>query len=146
MATTQRPVSGWAVGWTVFAAVLLMLAGVFQFFAGLTALLGDDILVVGEEYVFQFDLTTWGWIHVAVAVVLFLTGLGLFAGNTLARVIGVIVAALAMIVNFAWLPWYPIWGVIMIAVSAAVIWALTVHGRDVATAVSEERQQSYEYR
>lgn len=146
MATTQRPVSGWAVGWTVFAAVLLMLAGVFQFFAGLTALLGDDILVVGEEYVFQFDLTTWGWIHIAVAVVLFLTGLGLFAGNTLARVIGVIVAALAMIVNFAWLPWYPIWGVIMIAVSAAVIWALTVHGRDVATAVSEERQQSYEYR
>ena len=146
MATTQRPVSGWAVGWTVFAAVLLMLAGVFQFFAGLTALLGDDILVVGEEYVFQFDLTTWGWIHIAVAVVLFLTGLGLFAGNTLARVIGVIVAALAMIVNFAWLPWYPFGGVIMIAVSAAVIWALTVHGRDVATAVSEERQQSYEYR
>ena len=67
-------------------------------------------------------------------------------GGASASGIGVIVAALAMIVNFAWLPWYPIWAIVMIAVSAAVIWALTVHGRDVATAVSEERQQSYEYR
>lgn len=129
--TTQRQVSAWAVGWTIFAAVMLMLLGIFQFFAGLAALLKDDILVLGEEYVFRFNLTAWGWIHVIVAIILFIAGLGVLTGNVLARIVGVLVAGAAMIVNFAWLPWYPLWGIVMIIVSGAVIWALTVHGRDI---------------
>ena len=87
----------------------------------------------GEEYVFQFDVRTWGWVHVFVGLVILAAALALFTGATWARVIGVVVAAVAMLVGFAWLPWYPLWAILFIVTSASVIWALTAHGRDIAT-------------
>lgn len=128
---TQRPVSGWAIGWTTFAATMLMIVSIFQAIVGLAAVLEDELFVLTEDYVLKYDLTTWGWIHLGMAVVLFLTGLGLLRAAMWARVIGVIVAGLSMIVNFAYVPWYPVWSVIMIIANMFVIWALTVHGRDV---------------
>jgi hypothetical protein len=139
---TQRPVSGWAIGWTTFAAIMLVIVGIFQGIAGLAALLEDEVYVLGEEYIFKFDLTTWGWVHLIIAVVLFATGLGLFSGAMWARVIGVMVAGLSMIVNFAYLPWYPIWSIVMITVNIFVIWALTVHGRDVIAEAEPERMEA----
>ena len=62
------------------------------------------------------------------------SGVGIMVGNVLARTVGVIAAALSCVINFAWLPYQPVWGSIMIAVSVAVIWALTVHGRDITAA------------
>src|SRR5690606_30673172 len=131
MSTEQRPVSDWAVGWTMFAAIMLMTVGIFQGIAGLAAILEDEVFTLTEDYVLKFDLTTWGWAHLVLAVVLFLAGLGLFSGSVLARTVGVVVAALSMIANFAYQPWYPVWSIIMIVVNISVIWALTVHGRDV---------------
>lgn len=139
---TQRPVSGWAIGWTTFAATMLVIVGIFQGIAGLAALLEDEVFVLGDEYVFKFDLTTWGWVHLIIAVVLFVTGLGLFRGAMWARVIGVMVAGLSMIVNFAYLPWYPVWSIVMITVNIFVIWALTVHGRDVIAEAEPERLEA----
>jgi hypothetical protein len=40
-------------------------------------------------------------------------------------------ATVSGLVGFAWLPYFPVWGVIFIAGAVAVIWALTVHGRDI---------------
>ena len=87
--------------------------------------------MIGQEWVFEFDITAWGWIHIILGIVLLLSGAGIFSGNVLARTVGVFVAALAMIANFAWLPYYPIWSIIIIAICIAIIWALTLHGRDV---------------
>jgi hypothetical protein len=123
--------SGWAVGWTVFAAVMLMVQGCWWIFAGLVALLNNEFYVVGQEYIFQLDITTWGWIHLLVGAVLLAAGFALFGGATWARGVGVIVAALAMLIGFAWLPWYPVWALLFIAISAGVIWALTAHGKDI---------------
>jgi hypothetical protein len=36
-----------------------------------------------------------------------------------------------MILAFAWLPWYPLWALLFVAVSVAVVWSLTTHGRDI---------------
>ena len=83
---------------------------------------------------FSFDTTTWGWIHLIVGIVVILAGFGIFTGNVLARSVGVIVAVVSAIANFMWLPYYPIWSVIVIAIDIAVIWALTAHGRDLARA------------
>ncbi len=124
--------SGWAVGWTVFAGVMMVVQGCWWFIAGLVALFNDEFYVVGEEYIFQFDITTWGWIHLLVGLVILAAGLALFTGATWARVIGVVVAAVAMLVGFAWMPWYPLWALLFIVTSASVIWALTAHGRDIA--------------
>ena len=131
----QREPSGWAVGWTMFAAFMLILIGTFQVIAGLVGIVEDEVYVAGPEYIFQFDVTTWGWIHLIWGVIVLLAGFGLFSGAVWARTVGVIVATISAIVSFAWLPWYPIWGIAIIAVDIAVIWALTAHGRDITMEV-----------
>jgi hypothetical protein len=120
-----------AVGWTVFAAVMMGLQGIWWAIAGLVALFDDEFYVVGEEYIFQFDVTAWGWIHLVVGIVLLAASAGLTSGAVWARAAGVAMASLAMIVAFAWVPYYPVWALLFIGVSIAVIWALTVHGRDI---------------
>lgn len=126
-------VSVWAKGWASFAAFMLIMAGVFHAVAGLVALFDDTYYVVGREWVFEFDITAWGWIHLIGGLILFASGIGILSGNVVARTVGVIAALLSAIANFAWLPYQPVWAAIMIAVSVVVIWALTVHGRDIAT-------------
>jgi hypothetical protein len=127
--TTQSEPNAWAAGWTAYAAVMLMLVGFFHGFAGLVGVLEDDLYALAAGYVLELDVTTWGWIHLVAGAVVFLAGLSLLSGATWARVVGVIVAVFSIVVNFAWLPWYPLWSIIMITTSAFVIWALTVHGR-----------------
>jgi hypothetical protein len=124
--------SSWAVGWSAFAGIMLVMIGVFHALSGLVAIIDDTFYVVGQEYIFEFDVTTWGWTHLIWGIVVVAAGFGIFSGNVLARTVGVIAAALSMIVNFAWLPYYPVWSMLMIALGVAVIWALTVHGRDIA--------------
>ncbi len=126
-------VSPWAVGWATFAAVMLMMAGFFHAIAGLVALFEDTFYVIGREWIFEFDVTAWGWIHLIWGAVLVLAGFGGFSGNVAARTLGVVAAGLSALVNFAWLPYQPVWGSIMIAICIAVIWSLTVHGRDIST-------------
>lgn len=126
--------SGWAVGWTAFAGVMMVLLGFWWMIAGLVAVVDDDFYVVTQDYIFQFSVSTWGWIHLIVGGVVLVSGFGLFSGNVLARTVGVIIAALAGLIAFAWLPWYPVWAIIFIAVSVAVIWSLTAHGRDITEA------------
>ena len=135
MTQVQQPTeparSGAAVGFTVFASVIMLTIGTFQVFAGMTALINDEFFVVTQEWVFQFDATTWGWIHLIFGVVVFLAGMALYSGQVWARTVGVILAVASAVISFAWLPWYPIWAVIVITLDVLVIWALTVHGRDI---------------
>jgi hypothetical protein len=131
-AMSERP-SAWAAGYAAFAGVVLVMIGFFQAIAGLVAILDDEFYVVGREYVFQFDVTTWGWIHLILGIVVLASGFGVFTGNVAARTIGVLVAAISGAAAFLWLPWYPVWAIVIIALDVAVIWALTMHGRDLAT-------------
>ena len=123
--------SGAAVGLTMFASVILMVVGVFQALAGLTAIVNDEVFVTVEDYLLKLDTTGWGWIHLILGVVLFLAGLGLLQGQLWARTIAVILAALSAIANFLWLPIQPWWAIIVIALDIFVIWAVTTHGRDI---------------
>ncbi|MFN7150997.1 MAG: hypothetical protein ACK4V6_16155 [Microthrixaceae bacterium] len=128
---SEQP-SAWAAGYAAFAAVVLIMVGFFQAVAGLAAIVDDTFYVVGREYVFQFDATTWGWIHMIIGLVVLLAGFGIFTGNVLARTVGVLAAAVSGLAAFIWLPWYPVWGVVIIALDIAIIWALTAHGRDLS--------------
>ncbi len=125
--------SGWAVGYSVFAATMLMLVGAFHFIAGLVGIVDDEFYVVTSKWVFEFDATAWGWIHLIGGVLVVLAGLSVLKGHMYGRIIGTFVAAISALVNFAWLPYQPWWSILMIALSIAVIWALTIHGRDIAT-------------
>jgi len=127
----QREPSGAAVGWTMFAAFMMIMLGAWWLIAGLVALVNDDFYVVTRNYIFQFDATTWGWIHLIIGILVLLAGFGLFRGAVWARTVGVIMALLATLIGFAWLPWYPVWAILFIVAAITVIWALTAHGRDV---------------
>jgi hypothetical protein len=123
--------SGWAVGFILFAAIMMIMAGIFQAVAGLVAIFENEFYVATRNYLFQFDATTWGWIHLILGVVVALAGWGVLAGQTWARVVGITLAVLSAVVNFAFIPYYPFWSLTVIALDIFVIWALAAHGRDV---------------
>lgn len=120
-----------AAGWTMFAGIMMMLIGFFHGLAGLSGIIQDDFYAVLPNYVLKFDVTTWGWIHLIGGIVIVLAGFGVFSGAVWARTVGVILAAVSALVSFAWIPLYPIWSIVLIAIDVTVIWALTVHGRDI---------------
>ncbi|MET8408441.1 hypothetical protein ABZV34_10110 [Streptomyces sp. NPDC005195] len=116
----------WAGGLTVFAGVMLMIAGLLDLFRGVMAIAEDDVFVSAPSYVFRFDLTGWGWIHLVLGAVAVVVSLGLFQAAFWARVLGVVIAGLIIVANFLSLPYYPVWSVVMMAFSALIIWALCV--------------------
>jgi len=120
-----------AIGWTWFAAVMMWITGGFHAISGIVGLVTDEFLVVIPDYIFTFSVETWGWIHVVAGVFVFTAGVGVLTGKLWARIVGVAIAASSLLISFAWLPWYPIWSVIIIGVNAMVIWALTIRGHDI---------------
>jgi hypothetical protein len=131
-AGVSREPSGWAVGWITFAAAMMLMIGSFHAIAGLVGIVDDEFYVATRNYVFEFDATQWGWIHLILGVIVAVSGGYLFTGSVLARTVGVIMAMISAVAGFAWIPWYPIWGITVVALAVAVIWALTAHGRDAA--------------
>src|SRR5262245_41910088 len=105
---SEQPVSGWAIGGITFAAALLLIVGVFEIIAGISAIATNSIYVKANDYVFNFDTTAWGWIHLILGVLLFLTGLGLMRRATWAGVVAIILAMLSAIANFFWIPIAPV--------------------------------------
>ena len=131
----RRPPSDTAVGFTVFAGSMMILAGSWQAIQGLSAVLKDDVFLPVDNYVFKFDLTAWGWIHLVIGVLVLLAGFGVLSGMLVARIVGIALAALSAIANFLAIPYYPFWALAIITVDVFVIWALALHGRDITSDV-----------
>jgi hypothetical protein len=128
--TGYREMTGW-VGWIVFAAVILMIQGTFTAIQGLSALFRDDDYWVSDAFngqVLTFNITGWGWIHLILGILSVIIGYLLLQGSTFARVIGIALVSLNLIAQFAYLPLYPFWGIVSIAVGFFVLYALIVHG------------------
>ncbi|MGK5730765.1 DUF7144 family membrane protein [Streptomyces sp. URMC 124] len=124
-----------ASGLTLFAAVMMLIAGFVDLFRGIMAIVHDDVFVTTPDYVFKFSLAGWGWIHLLLGVAALMVGVGLFKVSLWARILGVIIAALLLIVNFLSIPYYPLWSLVVIALCAFVIWGLCVvrHDDDLST-------------
>ncbi|MBJ6641103.1 hypothetical protein H4K36_30470 [Streptomyces sp. DHE7-1] len=133
---TRTAKQQWAGGLTAFAGIMLMIAGLLSLFRGIMAIAQDDVFVTTPNYVFKFDLTSWGWIHLVLGVIAVAVSFGLFGPSMWARVAGVAIAGLVIIANFLSLPYYPVWSVVMIALSGFIIWALCVVKRDDASAMT----------
>jgi hypothetical protein len=129
-ATMEDPesASGAGMGMIVFASIVMVMIGMMHAIWGLSAIINDQFFVVTENYIFQFDVSTWGWIHLIAGIIVFLAGFSLYSGAVWARAVGVVLAVISIIANFASMPYYPFWSILMIALAVFVIWALTVHG------------------
>jgi hypothetical protein len=122
---TYRQPSGWTSGAILFAGMLMIVVGIFEAFQGLVAILDDSFFVVTENYVFDLDVTAWGWIHLLLGLLVLFGGYALMAGRTWGRILGLVLATLSAVANFAFIPYYPFWSLLMIALAIWVIWALT---------------------
>jgi hypothetical protein len=127
-ARADREASGWAVGFILFAAIMMIMSGIFQAIAGLVAIFENEFYVATREYLFQFDATSWGWIHLLVGVVVAFAGWGLLSGRTWARVVAITLALLSAVANFLFIPYYPFWSLLIITLDVFVIWAVCAHG------------------
>jgi hypothetical protein len=120
--------SGWAIGAIAFAATLMVLSGVFQTLAGLTALFNDEFYVVAENYTFDLDVTVWGWIHLILGLTILAVGMGLFMRKAWAGMTAIFLLMLSIVSNFFFIPYSPIGSLLVIGLEIWVIWALTRPG------------------
>ena len=124
--------SATAVGFTYFAAIMMMLSGGFEILQGLSAIIKKHLYVVNSDYIYKINVAGWGWIHLILGVIVLLAGIALLGGSLWARIVGIVLAALIALANFLWLPYYPVWAIVLIALNVVVIWALAAHGREIA--------------
>lgn len=128
MAKSNQP-TGW-VGWVYFAGILLVVRALFQAFFGFVALTKNEILVISPDQLAVFDFTTWGIVHLVVAVVLLTAGFSVLNGGMWGRVIGSIAAGVGILANLIYLPAYPIWALVALVLDVFILYALVVHGKE----------------
>ena len=126
----EQETSGTAVGFILFAAIMMLMAGSFQALQGLIGIFENEFYVATRNYLFEFDATTWGWIHLLIGLLVAFAGWGLLSGRTWARVVAITVALLSAVANFLFIPYYPFWALTVITLDIFVIWAVAAHGRE----------------
>jgi hypothetical protein len=128
----EYPIEGGSVtatGFTVLAATLMVISGLWSFFMGLAAIIKNQFFVTLPNYSFRIDITSWGWIHLAVGALVFIAGVCLILGQLWARIVGVVLALISAVANFLFIPYYPVWSLIVIAIDLFIIWALMTGGQ-----------------
>jgi uncharacterized membrane protein HdeD (DUF308 family) len=120
--------SGWAVGGLAFAGTMMILIGCFQAIAGIVAIANDNFYTIRAHYTFDLDTTGWGWIHLIIGILVLIAGFSLFARRPWAGITAVMLAGLSAVANFFFIPYYPFWSIVVIALDVWVIWALTRPG------------------
>ena len=128
--STEAERTAWT-GWIAFAAFMMMMLGFFQAIQGLAAVFNDDFFkVTASGLVLSVNYTVWGWTHVLLGALIFVSGVGVLSGNVLARTVGVVLALLSAVANLLFSPADPAWAIVLITVDILVIYALVVHGRE----------------
>lgn len=116
-------------GWLTFAGILLLIDGLINFIGGIGAIDDSKFFVANTKYVVG-DLNTWGWVILILGAVQILAGFGLFARNTVARVVGIAFASLNSVAMLLMLPAYPLWGLALFTMDILIIYGLVSYGTD----------------
>lgn len=130
LTNTTQSTSGWT-GWVYFAGIMMVVNAIFQGFFGVVALSKNDFYLVTQSQLAVFNFTAWGWIHIAMAIILLTAGFSLFNGGLWGRIVATIAAALSLIANLIFLPAYPIWSIAAIIIDILILYAIIVHGDEV---------------
>lgn len=129
---STRPMSGW-VGWIYFASTLMLIVGGLQIVAGLMALFREGFYITSGGGLVIWDYDTWGWVHLGIGALLIVTAIAVLSGRTWARVLASLIVVINAIGNIAFLPTYPLWSIVALVIDGLVLYALTVHGRELRT-------------
>ncbi len=113
----------------ILAGILMILAGVYDFLAGLAMVLKRAFFIAPSGYAYNWSIHNWGWTQLILGAVVFLAGVCVLLGMTWARVVGVILATLSAVASFLVLPYYPVWSIVLIGVDVFIIWSLVAYRR-----------------
>lgn len=125
--TTTPQRTGW-VGWIYFAGIIMILSGILNIIYAISAIAFPNWTVFTPAGLLLLNLNGWGWLHLIIGIVVVISGSLVFSGNLFGRTIAVIMAGVSLIANFAWLPLYPFWSLVIITLDVLVIWAMIGHG------------------
>jgi hypothetical protein len=120
-------VSGW-VGWVGVASFLMLFIGIMHIIYGFAALFNYSWYVSSTGTTYLFDLTQWGWGLLIGGSLLVLTGILLFTGSMVGRIIGGILVSLSLIANLSVLLIAPVWSIIAIVFDVLILYAIIAHG------------------
>jgi hypothetical protein len=124
---TERRSSGAVAGLALFAGLMMAVVGAYQVIVGIAALIEDQFYVVTPDYAYQVDVTTWGWVHLGIGALVAVAGWAVIDGQAWGRVVGIIVAMLSAVAHFFFIPYYPVWSLLIITLDVLVIWALCAY-------------------
>jgi hypothetical protein len=114
-------------GIRTFAGVLMLLIGGYHAMAGIAALVEDEIFLETPSYTYALDVTTWGWVHLGIGVLVALAGAAVLRDRLWGRLVGIVLAGLSLFANFLFLLYYPLWAALIIALDVVIIWALSAY-------------------
>lgn len=123
---------GAVLGFTAVAGTLMVISGLWSVVVGIVAISTTPVNVTtpASGYTFLWNLNGWGWGEIGLGIVVFAAGVSVFLGMLWARIVGAVLAVISAVANFVFLPYTPIWSIIIIALDAFIIWAL-LHPRQV---------------
>jgi hypothetical protein len=114
-------------GIRTFAGVLMLVIGGYHAMAGIAALVEDEIFLETPSYTYALDVTTWGWVHLGLGVLVALAGAAVLRDRLWGRLVGIVLAGLSLFANFLFLLYYPLWAALIIALDVVIIWALSAY-------------------
>jgi hypothetical protein len=120
----------WSEGGLILAGSLMVMVGAFQALQGVAAIIKSEFFVKLPNYYLTVDVSTWGWIHLVGGALIVVAGFFVFTGALWARTIAIVLAILSAIANFLWLPYYPFWAILIIALDVLVVWSLATYRRE----------------
>jgi hypothetical protein len=113
-----------AIGGTALAGTLMLLGGLWMAVVAIVALSHGHVFSIAPAYTFRYNIRGWGWTELALGVLIFAAGMCVFLGMAWARYVGAFIAVLSAIANFVFIPYQPLWSIIMVFLDAFIIWAL----------------------
>jgi len=111
----------------VFAVALLVTVGFFNLIDGIAAIANSHVFIANAHYVVG-DLRAWGWVVLILGVLQLIAAIAILAGSQAARWFAVVVIGLNAIGQMLFIPAYPFWSLLIIAVDIVALWGLCAYG------------------
>jgi hypothetical protein len=129
--TKKEPdaVTGWT-GFVIFGGCIMILVGSFNMVQGLVGIFDNDFYARTDSAIISLNYTGWGWYLLIMGALLVFTGFGVMVGQFWARLVAVILLMINAISHLFFMPAYPLWSLVVIALDVLVIYSIVAHGRE----------------
>lgn len=127
---------------TTQGGLFLTLAGLLTFLVGLAFVVRTGFYHINGLYAYSWGIKSWGWVLFGLGIATFAIGACHLLGLPFSRPVGIAMAVLTTVAGFMIVPFYVVWGIIIVALGLAALWGLA-HGAE--RHETEQRVDEYEY-